>query len=126
MWKVFIQDPASGSITEHSARADVAGSRAAVAGLGAQAAHAVILWDGAIPAAQADQDKLLQEVFAANGDKVSRVTIGLTMAEASKDTALSSCPGRCFCVIAHGSRRCETYYCSASGLCYWIGCGMGC
>ena len=123
MWKVYVQDATTGAISEHSTGADAATCKAAAAGV---AGPTLILWDGAVPASQLDQDKLFQEVFAANGDTVSQITLGLTMPEPQKNAALSSCPGRCFCVVAHGRRRGETYYCFASGLCYWVSCGMGC
>jgi hypothetical protein len=122
MWKVYVQDPASGAITERNSAPDVAACKA----IAAQVGQSLVLWDGVVPSSQADQDKLFQDVFAANGDKVSQITLGLTMPEPQKNASLSSCPGRCFCVIANGQRRCETYYCFASGLCYWVSCGMGC
>lgn len=124
MWKVYVQDPATGSIAEHSSGTDVASCKTLVAA--GVAGKALILWDGAVPSNPADQDKLFQEVFSANGDEVSQITLGLTMQEPQKNAALSSCSGRCFCVVTRGSRRCETYYCFASGLCYWVPCGSGC
>jgi hypothetical protein len=69
---------------------------------------------------------IFEEVNKANGGRIARATLGLDLCSAKRDASITSCPGRCFCVIAHGMRRCETYWCSASGWCWWVPCGMNC
>ena len=83
-------------------------------------------WAGEVPNDKDESIKLFNQVSEANDGRINRVTIGLSLGSVSKDSSLSMCPGRCFCVIAGGSRRCETYWCSVSGWCWWVSCGMGC
>jgi hypothetical protein len=83
-------------------------------------------WGGEVPADEAAILDLYKKVSEANDGNISRLTIGLELGDAKRAPGISSCPGRCFCVVAHGRRRCETYWCSATGLCWWVPCGMGC
>lgn len=84
-----------------------------------------VFYTGELSEDISEQNKLIEDVFKANGNKINRVTIGLNMCE-KDEVSPSSCPGRCFCVVEGGSRRCETYYCNSNGYCWWVPCGMGC
>jgi len=83
-------------------------------------------WAGEFPSDEDESIKLFDQINEANDGRINRITIGLKLDSVSKDGSLSMCPGSCFCVVAHGKRRCETYFCSVSGVCSWIDCGMGC
>lgn len=81
-------------------------------------------WDGEIAHDEAGSLAILDEVNRANGGRVSMMTIGADISTARATP--KSCPGRCFCVIAHGTRRCETQYCNDRGICWWVPCGVKC
>jgi hypothetical protein len=82
-----------------------------------------LLWDGDLPDTEKDAVDLVDQVILANDGRVSRLVYG-EMAPSSTESL--ACSGNCFCVIAHGSRRCETQYCNAVGLCWWVSCNTSC
>lgn len=83
-----------------------------------------IFWDGDLPTDAAHQQEIFEQAFAINEGKLLRVVLG---GETQRvETALSSCSGNCFCVIARGMRRCETQYCNSNGYCWWVPCGSSC
>ena len=126
MWKVVELDSATGTWNEHGCFATPADCKSQVASFASGASNVYAFWDGALPTDMTEQNRLIDEIFAVNNGKIDRITIGLDVSAAQKVDALSGCPGRCFCVVAHGMRRCETYYCNANNVCAWVPCGMGC
>ena len=80
---------------------------------------------GEIPSDPAASQKIFDDVQAQNNGRISMLTVGARIDLAEK-TAASYCSGNCFCVVAHGMRRCETQYCNASGYCWWVPCGSNC
>lgn len=126
MWKVVELDPTAGSWKEHGRFATPDECRAQVASFSKAQDNVYAFWDGAWPADVQSQNKILDEVQQANGGRISRFTVGLDLSAIQKVAGSSSCPGRCFCVIAHGMRRCEVYYCNVNNVCAWVPCGMNC
>lgn len=82
-------------------------------------------WAGGPPADEKEAHRVVDEVLAANNGRVERAMVGIK-AIVKNDVGAFTCPGNCFCVIAHGMRRCETSYCNENGYCWWVPCGMGC
>lgn len=83
-----------------------------------------LFWDGPISSDINEQNKLSDEISKANHGRILMTTIGLKPGE--KEVGISSCSGDCFCVIANGSRNCQTRYCNSSGWCWWVSCGSSC
>ena len=84
-----------------------------------------IFYDGEFPADIQEQNLLLEKINDVNDNPISMVTVGLDLSTSKKDVHASTCSGDCYCVIANGSRRCETKYCSGSW-CWWVPCGSSC
>lgn len=122
MWTVFKHECATGEWS----KGQILSERVLSANANEEVADpdTFIFWDGDVPDNPEAQQQLLEQAFSANNGKLLRVVIGGTMQRV--DTALTLCSGNCFCVVAHGMRRCETYWCSASGLCWWVPCGSSC
>lgn len=81
-------------------------------------------WDGPISSDKAEQDIKAEEIINVNRGRILRTTIGLKPGD--KEVGVSACSGNCFCVIANGSRDCETKYCNSNGWCWWVSCGSSC
>ncbi|MEZ4916909.1 MAG: hypothetical protein R2836_07980 [Chitinophagales bacterium] len=83
-----------------------------------------VFYVGKLPENIEKQNELIENVLKVNKNEITRVTIGKNICNEKEDTGISS-PGKCFCVIAHGKRRCETKYCNPH-TCWFVPCGMGC
>lgn len=94
--------------------------------LSAKGDNIFYFWAGPFPSGESESVALFDKVNQANNGRINRITIGLNLNSATKDTSVSSCPGKCFCVVAHGARRCEVEYCRPDGVCWWVDCGVGC
>lgn len=86
---------------------------------------AFIVWAGEEAAAEADPHAIAERIIALNDGRIQRVTIGVAPATRSQSQA-EACPGDCFCIVTPDLRRCETNYCSPSGICAWIPCNIKC
>lgn len=124
MWKSLKLDSTTGEWNELGAESSLAACKANFSGQPSD--NVFHFWDGEFPSDEAASLKLFEEVKEANNGRVTMLTVGAVIQTVSKVESLTSCSGNCFCVIAHGRRRCETYYCSPSGFCWWVDCGMGC
>ncbi|MBA4050201.1 MAG: hypothetical protein C0508_01570 [Cyanobacteria bacterium PR.023] len=82
---------------------------------------------GELPDDKEAQNKIVDECMKANNGKISMAMIGVQISiKKLGDIKPMFCQGNCYCVVANGTRRCETYYCSANGFCWWVPCGMAC
>ena len=82
-------------------------------------------WDGPFPSDPEESQRLFEEIMAANPDKEIRLTVGATIKNTTPLAGGTACSGRCFCVIAHGMRRCEVCYGNGAGS-YCLPCGSNC
>lgn len=126
MWKVMELDSISGDWNEHGCFTTPEECKTQVASFGNGASNVYAFWDGVLPIDLTEQNLLIDEIFAVNNGRIERITIGLDLSSAQKASSMSSCPGRCFCVVTSGRRRCETYYCNINNICSWVPCGMNC
>lgn len=121
MWQTVKLDAASGVWKELGRSVNLAECKSFATDAPANTYH---FWASPPPSDHAEQERIIEQVLAANDGRILRVGIGVTVS-VTKAEALSGCPGNCFCVVANGSRRCETQYCNENW-CWWVSCGMSC
>lgn len=119
MWQATRLNPETGEWATLTTAETVAECRAAAT---THTEHTFYFWVGEIPAERDAQNRIFEQEFEANGERLSRVVIGMDMGGVPENRSATRC-GRCFCVIyANGFRQCEYYYCSV-GFCRWVRCG---
>ncbi|MBW7676987.1 hypothetical protein [Chryseobacterium chendengshani] len=69
-------------------------------------------------------NKKIINVLELNEGKVTHVTKGATITKMEDRQCCG--PGTCFCVIAHGTVKCQTQFCSVDGSCSWVDCPIPC
>lgn len=86
----------------------------------------VVLYDFSDPNLSSEEsDRIMFELLERNDGRITRFTKGIDISK-REDSVCCGAGSRCFCVTTPGSRRCETYYCSASGVCAWVPCPIPC
>lgn len=122
MWKIMDLD--DGLWNDLGSYSSIAEAENSVSRLKSGDDNVYAFWDGPISSDLAEQEKIAIEIDSANRGRVLRTTIGLK--PGGKEVGISTCSGNCFCVIANGGRRCETYYCNSANWCWWVPCGSSC
>lgn len=124
MYQLFQVDGQTGMfslVTQSEQLADCVQQKPAAA-----AGKFVILYDFSTSRGFTEQEetKIILELIGLSDGEITRVTKGVTVSK--KADAVCCGPGNCYCVVAGGSRYCETYYCNASGYCWVVRCNIPC
>lgn len=82
-------------------------------------------WDGQFPSDPTEFENLHKEIANANGGADVRVFVGAVISHIEGATPSTLCSGSCFCISAHGGRRCEVCY-KGSGGSQCVPCGSAC
>ena len=89
----------------------------------------IIIYERSDNISEDEEDEILLKISELNGENLLRITKNARITIEKTQSASSCCGGsttKCFCVVAHGSKRCETTWCNASGQCYTVPCSMPC
>ena len=123
MWKVVKLNMETGESEEIAAFGTSAEAEAHFSSLDDQN-NVVVVYDGPVSKNRDESHGIAEEILRINKDRVSRVAIGMKLGDV-KYAPSFVCPTRCFCVIAHGRRRCEGPYETPFGT-IWVDCGVSC
>ena len=123
MWKVIRLDMKTGASEELASFGEAADAEAHFSSLDHKEGT-IVVWDGTVPKSDDAMHEIADEILRINEDRVSRVMIGMHL-EDVQYVPSAMCPTRCFCVVAHGQRRCEGPYHTPIGT-IWVYCGVDC
>jgi hypothetical protein len=125
MWKIFEHNCDVGTWKAGEQHQNAENAKVALNNARSSNKDTFVFWDGEIPVDRAAQDQILQRSFELNGESLLRIMLGVEISRKA-GTMQTLCSGDCFCVVANGSRGCETQYCNSAGWCWWVSCGTSC
>jgi hypothetical protein len=71
-----------------------------------------------------EETRIILDLMEKSDGEITRVTKGVTVSK--NEDAICCGSGSCFCVVANGTRYCETYYCYPNGYCWAVRCNIPC
>ena len=129
MYTVLSFDSVNGTFSEVSNHAELRQAEPELKKRHSAAAPHILTWSNQSGVSGAEEDDVLKSVLDANEGRVLRVMKNaiVQVQHLNESRVCCGAGSNCFCVsYANGTRQCETQYCNASGLCWWVVCSVPC